>query len=841
MRVLVALIGAGAALGLGGASGCGDSAESGPGDEPGETLGEGREPASTPTTCVTVRRGQGKAFDAMISSEKAANNYGPSTVDLLGAGSGGVDHFQALFRFDLTGIPVNATITSANLALSQTSSGVGTWNAHLVTAPWDEGTVTFQSFGGAFDPAIFKSGTTANASIVFSVLPQVQAWVSGALPNHGILLEEPGAFQTKIKAQEWAVAGARPTLTVCYKVNCAPGFADCNGAAADGCEADLGSPLSCGACGNVCSFPHAEAGCSAGSCTFVGCDPGFGNCDGSAQNGCETDLATSSDCGACGVTCSLPGASSSCATGSCKIVSCNQGSFDCDGNPKNGCEPTPCADGSHCAQGAGCASHVCAGGICAPPACNDHVQNGDETGVDCGGSCAVPEVCDGIDNDCDGLVDEGLGVITCGEGACAVSVPACANGQPGVCDPHASDGLSCNDDHACTGNDACQGGACAGAPLVGPVCRASTGPCDPAEACDGIALDCPADALSPAGALCRAPAGACDAAETCTGASAACPADVLSPAGTTCRAAANECDVAESCTGASSACPGDGVKAAGTACADDGNACTADACNGTSGAPACAHAAKLGCSSGAAGSSCRAILNAGASTGNGVYWIDPDGAGPIAAAQMYCDMSRHGGGWMLVGAIGESATATSAFDSDVSTGSLLSPVPGSGTYAHVNLARFNAYGSAWTVRSATDVSNNQSTFQYAFFRPKDGVSISPGTAGQNWNGTNTYTQLQVLTMTTSTGLSNTTWIAVDSCSGGHCGFAVNLFTSRRPDLGGPCLGANGQTANCHAIQGGVSGQGGTMTAAFGMQDGVGHSWSHKGTYWLRDTANAGTP
>ncbi|MFN3199693.1 MAG: hypothetical protein ACE366_14905 [Bradymonadia bacterium] len=31
---------------------------------------------------------------------------------------------------------------------------------------------------------------------------------------------------------------------------------------------------------------------------------------------------------------------------------------------------------------------VCSGGTCAAPACDDGVGNGDETDVDCGGSCA---------------------------------------------------------------------------------------------------------------------------------------------------------------------------------------------------------------------------------------------------------------------------------------------------------------------------------------------------------------------------------------------------------------------------------------------------------------------
>jgi len=169
----------------------------------------------------------------------------------------------------------------------------------------------------------------------------------------------------------------------CHIGSCDSLWGDCDGQDSNGCEQTLTTLSNCGSCGNTCSLSHAGEECSTGNCRITSCDSDWGNCDGQHSNGCETDLTTLSNCGGCGNTCSLAHASESCATGQCRIQSCNSLWGNCDGTHSNGCETSletlsDCGScGTPCSRAHATAS--CAGGSC-------HIQSCDSGWGDCDGN-----------------------------------------------------------------------------------------------------------------------------------------------------------------------------------------------------------------------------------------------------------------------------------------------------------------------------------------------------------------------------------------------------------------------------------------------------------------------
>ena len=318
---------------------------------------------------------------------------------------------------------------------------------------------------------------------------------------------------------------------------CDPDYADCDGDPVNGCETYLLSNANCGGCnlpcpqGTTCSNGicvstcSIDADCPSGMICQNGiCVPDCPDADADGYTTCDGDCDDTNAS-------FNPGA----------MDDCNGNDNNCDGIIANSVDQdadgfTSCAgdcDDTNAQVWPG-ATEICDGldndcdglldedGIC-PPSCTDGIQNGQETGVDCGGPDCPPcqqctdndqdgfttcngdcndanaainpaafEQCDGIDNDCDGQIDEGFGTITCGTGACQVTISACANGQMQNCVPNSPSIEVCDAiDNDCDGmvdeenvcSSSCtngiKDGAETGADCGGPSCP----PCSAGQGC----------------------------------------------------------------------------------------------------------------------------------------------------------------------------------------------------------------------------------------------------------------------------------------------------------------------------------------------------------------------
>jgi len=232
---------------------------------------------------------------------------------------------------------------------------------------------------------------------------------------------------------------------------------------------------------------------------------------------------------------------------------------------------TACNDGSSCTLADTCQAGICTGGN--PVVCTAldecHVAGTCDPTT---GACSNPNKADGTA--CNDDSDACNGVETCQDGVCesGVTIVCPAPDQchdAGACDPSTGlcsypakpDRTVCDDGNACTTNDACQAGTCAGAyPVVctaldqchaAGTCDPSTGVCSNPVMADGTACD---------------DENACTQTDTCQ--SGAC-----TGADPVICAAPDQCHNAAACDPSTGVCSDPPNKPDGTAC-NDGNACT---------------------------------------------------------------------------------------------------------------------------------------------------------------------------------------------------------------------------------------------------------------------------
>src|SRR5664280_417953 len=239
-----------------------------------------------------------------------------------------------------------------------------------------------------------------------------------------------------------SASGGTPACTAgSCGIACASGFGDCDGNAANGCETNLNTPTHCGGCNTVCNSTNGTATCAAGLCGIT-CNAGYGNCDGSAANGCETNTNTNLNyCGNCSTVCGSINGTGSCSGGVCGIA-CTAGYGHCDGNFGNGCESTLATDAANCG---GCGTHcnyanasgVCSSSTCQMGTCNTGYGNCNGGTAD---GCEVALNTVSSCGSCGNLCGSANATPSCTAGACN---EACSTGY-GNCDALAANGCEQN-------------------------------------------------------------------------------------------------------------------------------------------------------------------------------------------------------------------------------------------------------------------------------------------------------------------------------------------------------------------------------------------------------------
>ena len=144
--------------------------------------------------------------DSAMRDNAPDSNFGSNSSLPIGVAKNGGVHNRGLLRFDLTGIPANASINSVTLSITVTTDPTSPANFDLkrVLQNWDESQVTWNNrldstpwgIGGGLSGTDFFAVASATTQLSAGVktfdsgglISDVGAWVSDPTSNHGWIL-----------------------------------------------------------------------------------------------------------------------------------------------------------------------------------------------------------------------------------------------------------------------------------------------------------------------------------------------------------------------------------------------------------------------------------------------------------------------------------------------------------------------------------------------------------------------------------------------------------------------------------------------------------------------------
>lgn len=111
----------------------------------------------------------------------------------------------------------SAAATSATLHLWETYNNDQTINVFRVTSDWEELTVTWGNFGGAYDPSVLGSFVADGyGPHMVDVTSLVQGWTDGSVPNYGLMLDQEIYNTPRAGWSSREVLDREPYLVITY-------------------------------------------------------------------------------------------------------------------------------------------------------------------------------------------------------------------------------------------------------------------------------------------------------------------------------------------------------------------------------------------------------------------------------------------------------------------------------------------------------------------------------------------------------------------------------------------------------------------------------------------------
>ena len=188
-------------------------------------------PVAAQTQILVLQPGPSSGIDAMIRTDIPASNFGnsPDFVANTWTAQGNFFIQRSLIFLDLTSIPTNSTIISAELSLStnltsgnyQLDAGQNTSYLLRVLNPWNESTVTWnnQPAFSMANPVILPQSTSDTQHYNVDVTTHVADMVSNPSTNYGWMfkLQTEALYRClDFASSDNDTASWRPKLTVIY-------------------------------------------------------------------------------------------------------------------------------------------------------------------------------------------------------------------------------------------------------------------------------------------------------------------------------------------------------------------------------------------------------------------------------------------------------------------------------------------------------------------------------------------------------------------------------------------------------------------------------------------------